>query len=265
MGRLVIIQNDYPSTGKSTLALCLHRYLQKHGISHQMLTLGGVATRRFDPNQPCDQADQAAARAPIKLLTATHLEANNLCYKSLLACVTAMPLTILDIDTGTGSFFNHFYEKNNLSQRFHEAAVSVCVVLPVTANHQSFGSVTDVVEIFSDNANYLIAHLVKKGHNDGAWSTSYAARLMDMFEAIEFNIPEITFHMELRSERMSLDKALQHSGAETRLGIEYVEWKCCVMEQIDIAGQYLFGDAFRPRLSPKLAEPAYEAHAKLLA
>jgi DNA polymerase III delta prime subunit len=39
MKKLILIQNDYPGTGKSTLALCFHRYLQQYGVSHQLLSL----------------------------------------------------------------------------------------------------------------------------------------------------------------------------------------------------------------------------------
>ena len=37
--KLILIQNDYPSTGKSTLAHCFSHYLGQHGVSHQVKTL----------------------------------------------------------------------------------------------------------------------------------------------------------------------------------------------------------------------------------
>jgi hypothetical protein len=85
------------------------------------------------------------------------------------------------------------------------------VVLPVTADRESFDSVTEAAEVFSDNAEYLIAHLVTSCYDedDKVWDTSYAARVMDMFEAVELHIPEITFQLELSTEHMSLDCALQ--------------------------------------------------------
>jgi hypothetical protein len=60
---------------------------------------------------------------------------------------------------------------------------------------------------------------------------------MDMFEAVELHIPEITFQIELSTERMSLDDALQQHDAEERLGKEYTKWHRRVMGQVDSARQ----------------------------
>jgi hypothetical protein len=88
---------------------------------------------------------------------------------------------------------------------------------------------------------------------------------MDMFEAVELHIPEITFHLELSMERMSLDDALQSADAEERLGKEFTKWHRRVMGQVDSARGYLFGDAFRPTIMPKPAQPARKSRAKVAA
>jgi hypothetical protein len=88
---------------------------------------------------------------------------------------------------------------------------------------------------------------------------------MDMFEAVELHIPEITFHLELSAERMSLDNALQNGDAEERLGKEYTKWQRRVMGQVDSARQYLFGEAFRPTMAPKPVKPVRKIRSKLAA
>jgi hypothetical protein len=88
---------------------------------------------------------------------------------------------------------------------------------------------------------------------------------MDMFEAVELHIPEITFHLELSTERMSLDNALQNGDAEERLGKEYTKWQRRVMGQVDSARQYLFGEAFRPTMAPKPVKPVRKIRSKLAA
>lgn len=247
MKKLILIQNDYPGTGKSTLALCFHRYLQQYGVSHQLLSL----TEEDSPAQP----------------GSTALDVSSLTPRDFLDHVDASPLTILDVGTGLGEFFNKFYQAAELDQVLHEAEVAVSVVLPVTADRESFDSVIEAAEVFSDNAEYLIAHLVTSCYDedDKVWDTSYAARVMDMFEAVELHIPEITFHLELNNERMSLDHALQQGDVEERLGKEYTKWNRRVTGQVDSARQYLFGDAFRPTMAPKPAKPARKAKTKLAA
>lgn len=233
MKKLILIQNDYPGTGKSTLALCFQRYLQQYGVIHQLLTLTEEDSHTH--------------------LGATTLDASSLTPRAFLAQVDASPLTILDVSTGLGEFFNKFYQGCEMDQILQSASVAVSVVLPVTVDRESFDSVIDAAEVYSDNVEYLIAHLVTSCYDedDKVWDTSYAARVMDMFEAVELHIPEITFQAELSTERMSLDCALQQADAEERLGKEYTKWHRRVMGQVDSARQYLFGDAFRPTMAPK--------------
>lgn len=237
MKKLILIQNDYPGTGKSTLALCLQQYLEQYGVSHQLLSL----TEEGVPSTPGGIALDVASLTPDEFF----------------ARVDAEILTIMEIGTGLGEFFNKFYQGSEMDQLLAEADIAVSVVLPVTADRESFDSVIDAAEVYSDNAEYLIAHLVTSCYDedDKVWDTSYAARVMDMFEAVELHIPEIGFHAELSAERMSLDTALQLDDAEERLGKEYSKWHRRVMGQVDSARQYLFGDAFRPTMAPKTAKP----------
>ncbi|MFO1485946.1 MAG: hypothetical protein U1F71_21475 [Verrucomicrobiaceae bacterium] len=247
MKKLILIQNDYPGTGKSTLALCFHRYLQQFGVPHQMLSL-------VEEDAPANSGF-------------TPMDVSSLTPREFFAHVDASPLTVLDIATGLGEYFNKFYQSSELDHIFNEAGIELSVVLPVTADRESFDSVIEAAEVFSDNAQYLIAHLVTSCYDedDKVWDTSYAARVMDMFEAVELHIPEITFHLELSTEHMSLDHALQQSAAEERLGKEYTKWHRRVMGQVDSARQYLFGDAFRPTVAPKPAKAVRKPRTKIAA
>lgn len=244
MKKLILIQNDYPGTGKSTLSFCLTRHLEQYGVDHRLHCLveeGASATTgsiALDPDSlnPC----------------------------ALMAHIESTPISILEISTGLGEFFNSFYQQHDLETQLQKAGVAITVVIPVTADRESFDSVTQAAEIYSDNAEYLIAHLVTSSYDedDKVWDTSYAARVMDMFEAVELYIPEITFHLELSNERMNLDEALQCPQAEERLGKEFTKWHRRVMGQLDSARSYLFGDAFRPTLMPKSSKPVRKSRAK---
>lgn len=247
MKKLILLQNDYPGTGKSTLALCFQRYLEQYGVAHQLISL----TEEGVPASP----------------GAIGLDASSLTPAGFFEQVDSAALTILEIGTGLGEYFNKFYQSSEMEQLLSEAGIAVSVVLPVTADRESFDSVIEAAESYSDNAEYLIAHLVTSCYDedDKAWDTSYAARVMDMFEAVELHIPEITFQVELSTERMTLDTALQISDAEERLGKEYTKWHRRVMGQVDSARQYLFGDAFRPTMAPKTAKPLRKTKGKLAA
>lgn len=234
MKKLILIQNDYPSTGKSTLAHCCARYLSQYGAPHQLLSL----------------VEDAGAD-----VTGRVFDASTLTTDSLLDRLDESPVTILEIATGMGEFFEKLYQMEQLDLVFTEASVSLSVVIPVTSEHDSFDSVLEAAEVYSDHAEYTIAHLITSSYEDDdkVWDTSYAARVMDMFEAVELYIPEIGFQLEieLRSQHASLNEALLDPEADEHFGKDFTKWMNRVMGQVDSARQYLFGEAFRPTTSPK--------------
>lgn len=234
MKKLILIQNDYASTGKSTLAHCCSRYLNDHGAAHQLLSLVEDASSDVSGNV---------------------LDVNTLTQDSLLDKLDESPITILEIATGLGEFFENFYQNEQLDLVFNEASITLSVILPVTGETDSFDSVLDAAEVYSDNADYTIAHLITSCYEDGdkAWDTSYAARVMDMFEAVELYIPELGFQLEaeLRSHHANINDALMDPQAEEHFGKDFNKWLARVMGQVDGARQYLFGEAFRPTSAPK--------------
>lgn len=234
MKKLILIQNDYPSTGKSTLAHCCARYLNQYGAPHQLLTLVDDASGDF---------------------SGCAFDASTLTADSLLDRLDESPVTLLEIATGMGEFFEKLYQNEQLDLVFSEASVSLSVVLPVTSENDSFDSVLEAAEVYSDNAEYTIAHLITSSYEDDdkVWDTSYAARVMDMFEAVELYIPEIGFQLEveLRAQHASLNEALMDPEADAHFGKDFTKWMGRVMGQVDSARQYLFGEAFRPTTAPK--------------
>jgi hypothetical protein len=234
MKKLIVLQNDYPATGKSTLARCFSRYLNQFGATHQLATLVEDAQ---------DMRDEHC------------LDATELTPREFLDLVDASAITILEVTTGLGEFFNKFYQSHGLDLILHDAGIAVSVVLPVTGESDSFESVIEAAEVFSDNAEYLIAHLITSSYEDDdkVWDTSYAARVMDMFEAVELHIPEIPFQVEaeLRIQHTDLACALSDPSMDERLGKDFGRWTKRVMGQVDSARQYLFGDAFKPVTAPK--------------
>lgn len=234
MKKLILIQNDYPSTGKSTIARCLSRYLSQCGVSHQIKTLVDDTSNHDDEH--C-------------------IDSTRLTRRSFMEILKESPITILEVSTGLGEFFNKFYQNHQMGTTLDEAGISLSVVLPVTSEGDSFDAVIESAEIFSDHAEYLIAHLITSSYeeDDKVWDRSYAARVMDMFEAVEIYIPEVGFQVDaaLRCEHKELSEVLLSNMPAENLGKDFVKWHNRVMSQIDSARQYLFGEAFKPTTLPK--------------
>jgi hypothetical protein len=234
MKKLILLLNDYPSTGKSTLARCFSHYLSRFGVSHQLKTL--VEETESDADE-------------------TLLDASRITPRSFLEMVEESPVTVLEVTTGQGDFFGKFYTNHALESLLDEAGVSLSVVLPVTSESESFDSVIEAAEIFSDHAEYLIAHLVTSSYEDDdkVWDRSYAARVMDMFEAVELHIPEVGFQIEhdLHARHLELSEVLLDASLQESLGKDFTKWQDRVLGQVESARQYLFGEAFRPTLQPR--------------
>lgn len=237
MKKLILLQNDYPSTGKSTLARCFSHYLNRFGVPHQLRTL----VEETD----CEDDEHL-------------LDASRLTPRSFMAVLDDSPITVLEVSTGQGDFFGKFFVNHGIAQVLDEAGISVSVVLPVTSESESFDSVIEAAEIYSDHAEYLIAHLITSSYEDDdkVWDTSYAARVMDMFEAVELHIPEVGFQIEheLHARHMELSDVLLDTEIQSSLGKDFTKWHNRVLGQVESARQYLFGEAFRPTLQPKPLE-----------
>lgn len=234
MKKLILLLNDYPSTGKSTLARCFSHYLNRFGVSHQLKTL--VEETESDDDDSL-------------------LDASRITPRSFLGMVDESPITVLEVSTGQGDFFGKFYTNHSLEALLDEAGVSLSVVLPVSSESESFDSVIEAAEIFSDHAEYLIAHLVTSSYEDDdkVWDRSYAARVMDMFEAVELHIPEVGFQIEhdLHARHLELSEVLLDTSLQESLGKDFTKWQDRVLGQVESARQYLFGEAFRPTLQPR--------------
>ncbi len=245
MKKLILLLNDYPSTGKSTLARCLSHYLQRFGAAHQLKTL-------------VEETDSDAE---------DHLmDASRLTPRTFLEVLEESPITILEVATGQADFFGKFYTNHGLESALEDAGISLSVVLPVTSETESFDTVIEAAEIYSDHAEYLIAHLVTSSYEDDdkVWDRSYAARVMDMFEAVELHIPEVGFQVEheLHARHLELAGVLVDESLQTLLGRDFTKWHERVLGQVDSARQYLFGEAFRPTLKPKMPEKKTRAKAR---
>ncbi|MDB6137491.1 MAG: hypothetical protein JWO94_563, partial [Verrucomicrobiaceae bacterium] len=137
--------------------------------------------------------------------------------------------------------------------------IELTVVLPVNNDPESFDAVTEAAEVYSDNVQYLIAHSTTSAYDedDGSWDSSYAARVMDMFEAVEVRFPAAGVEMEsaFRTHHTDLATALLEGEPELRYGKEFARWLKRSMGQTETARQYLFGDAFRS-LADSSKEPS---------
>lgn len=239
MKKLLLIQNDFAGAGKSTVVRLLRRYLNQHHVAHQFLVL--------DEEESSIEPD------------AQYLNPYLGGAKALMASLGDHDISLVEVATGAGDIWMKTYEQMEYYTALSEMGVEVTVVLPVTNDRESFDAVTEAAEVYSDNVHYLIAHSTTSAYeeDDRGWDTSYAARVMDMFEAVELSVPAAGIEMEtaFRLLHTDLASALLDMEATERFGKEFGRWLKRSMGQVETARQYLFGDTFRS-LADNSREPA---------
>jgi hypothetical protein len=233
MKRLILIQNDYLGAGKSTLAECLHQYLGNLRVPHHRFLLSDQAENT--DSVPC-------------------LETSDLRLQALISHLDQSDLVLMEIANGATEAFHNFYHKHELENVLPELGFDVTVAIPVTSDRESFAGVTEAAEIYSDCAQYLIVHTPTGSSYDEDehfWERSRAARVMDMFEAVDLKMPACheALDFKLNHQHEDLTEALAHrESLPEDLREEITKWMRSVTGHLNNVRTYLFGDAFRPAI-----------------
>lgn len=234
MKKVILIQNDYSGAGKTTLSRFITRYLNHNRTHFQAIMLSE------------DESDADGSHVWI--------DPTSLTLREFVSHLDMAPITILETASGMGEVFCKFYQANELQDLLHELGVQMTVVVPVTAEPDSHEAVILAAETFSDNVQYLIAHTITSAYEDDeqVWDRSYAARIMDMFDAVELHIPEVGIAIEqsLRAKHTDLGSALLEADPVAIFGKDFDKWYRRVDGQIESARTYLFGDDFKPVAPP---------------
>ena len=230
MKKLILVQNDFSGSGKSTVVRLLRRYLNQHRTPHQFIML---------------DEEERSSEPEVRYLNPTRPGA----VRQLLDALDESGITIMETATGLGELVSKLYEQHDLDAALAEIGVDLTIVLPVTHDPESFDAVTQAAEVYSDTVQYLIAHNTMSAYDedDGSWDACRAARVMDMFEAVELRFPSAGAEMEnaFSTQHTHLAAALLEDDAENRFGRDFTRWLKRSMGQVETARQYLFGDAFR--------------------
>ena len=110
---------------------------------------------------------------------------------------------------------------------------------------------------FSENAQYLIVHTPTSSFYEDdtkLWDKSYPAKVMDMFEATDMDMPVCDNNLvhAMKTRQTDLPEALQSAATtDEQLHAEVSRWFRKVAVSLDSVRKYLFGDAFLPAVAVK--------------
>lgn len=232
MKRLILIQNDFAGAGKTTLAQCFESYLNTHRVPHHSMVL-------------TETVSAASSRMQI--------DAEELCLPNFIENLEESDLVILEVETVMTDAFQRFFEKQQLDAVLAELGYEVTVAIPVTGEEESFDGVMQAAELYADTAQYLVVHSPTGSAYDGEsslWERSRAARVMDMFEAVDMMMPPSpdSLEFQLKVRHVELHEIIHTDEDDLVLHAEVSKWLRKVSAQLDAVKKYAFGDAFRPEV-----------------
>ncbi len=216
MKKLILIANDLPGSGKSTLSEVLVA-----NFTSQELSVGHLATNCSD------DADERLSPSPS--ITAWDFEEDSE-MNTLLAHLDESDAVVIDIGTGD---LSDFYEKAEDTQLFDilgELGVELTVAIPLHGGSDPTETIVEIAESFSDNADYVVVREGKLPRE--IWEGSYAQKVMKYLGAVEITAPgangalgkalgELGYDLhEAQTHRNNLPRALKAplSKWESQLG-----------------------------------------------
>ncbi|MGY8643983.1 MAG: hypothetical protein ACKVJU_23175 [Verrucomicrobiales bacterium] len=210
MKKLIVVANDIESSGKSTVSRAIASHLTNLEINCALISSDERELDRGFKGEFWDFQDD--------------MEVSQLIFN-----LDRYDVVVLDVQSGMARVWAEFCEENEIDDLLNEMDVEMTMVIPCNESERSNEEVVDLAEIFSDQTDYVIAHLPLEvlGSREVAWKGSGAAKAVKYLGAYEANMPEIGAALKtaLNSADMDLVKAFDNLKEVPRfLEVQAMQW-----------------------------------------
>ncbi len=231
MKKLVLVINDLPGSGKSTLSEVLVEKFEQEGFA-----TGLVATN-------CSEdADERFSESPAAIPWDFEEDSEML---TLLSKLDESDALVLDIGTGDFAEFHDFAERADFFDVLGELGVELTLVIPLHGDTDPTDTVLEIAECFSDNADYVVVLDSSAPRED--WDGSYAQKVMSYLGAVEIKAPAANGALAkaLGQHSYELHEAQSHRDAlKGDLKSSLAKWEDEFGQKIEASAR----DFFFPRL-----------------
>jgi len=226
MKKLIVVANDLERSGKSSLARAIYHHLKELEAKVLFVTSNEMdMTENFDGDF-WDLEDQFEV-------------------SSLIAALDNHDAVVLDVHTGAARNLGEFCESEDLENLLAELEAEMTLVIPNTQSERCNEEITDIAEIFSDSADYVIAHL--PGNERAVkWKASPAEKAIRYLGATEIRIPAINEDLVTAIESTDFDfaEALNTPANLPRFAeVQVNQWLEKVSAALGEAHEYLHPEA----------------------
>jgi hypothetical protein len=228
MKKLVALVNDLESSGKTSLANVLQNSYREAGYETLLVT---TSEHDFDEGSGGDFWDFE----------------DDVDLSTMIGAIDNHDVVIVDIASGSARTWADFCEANELDTVLSEIDAEMTLVLPVHESERNLNEVVDLLEIFSDSADYVIAHLpIEARRSEGRnWKGSQAAKAAKFLGASQITLPIVSSELAtaLKSHDLTLPQALhQLSNLPRFVEVELMQWREAACETLSQEEAYLFAE-----------------------
>lgn len=234
MKKLITVVNDLEGSGKTSLASVLKHTYTEAGYDALLVTTDDADV---DEQFEGDFWDFDDVDLPV-----------------MIGALDNHEVVILDVASGSARNWAEICEEHELDTVLSEIDAEMTVVLPVHPSERNLNEVVDLLEIFADSADYVIANLPIEARRsvEVPWKGSQAAKACKYLGASEMTIPGISSELStaLSSHDLTLAQALRQLDNLPRfVEVEVMQWREAAQEIVASEEAYLFPEPAGATLS----------------
>jgi hypothetical protein len=229
MKKLIVVLNDLEGCGNTAVARSL-----AHHLSHREIRYTSINTDEKDADE-FFQGSYWDCEDELEL-------------SQMIAVLDSSEAVILDVSSGAARNWADFCQDEELDAVLAEMDVEMTIVLPEHPSERCHNEIADLAELFSDTADYVIAHLSlpAKRSAESTWKGSYAAKATNYLGALTVTLPEVPEDLAtaLESSDIELSQALgQLENLPRFLEVQLTQWIEKSNDAIEGAADYLVPEA----------------------
>lgn len=225
MKKLIVVVNDLERSGKSALARAISHHLGEMEVNHLLVTSNEMDMSETFPGEFWDLEDQFDV-------------------SQLIGALDSHDAVVVDVHTGAARNWGEFCEVADLENLLAEIDAEMTLVIPNNQSERCNEEITDLAEIFADQADYVVAQLPGSGRSI-KWKSSPAEKALRYLGAAEVAVPAISEDMKTAMESSEIDfkEALNQPSSLPRFAeVQVSQWLEAVSAALTAGQDYLLPD-----------------------
>ena len=226
MKKLIVVVNDLERSGKSSLARAIAHHLTETEVTNLLVTSNEMDMTDSYQGEFWDLED--------------HFD-----ISLIIGALDTHDAIVLDVHTGAARNWGEFCENEDLENLLAELDAEMTMVIPNNQSERCNEEITDLAEIFADQADYVVAHL-PGDERAVKWKASAAEKALRYLGAAEVNIPGISDDLmtALETTEVEFANALNTPSELPRFGeVQVNQWLEKANEELLSGQDYLLPEA----------------------